>query len=35
MKKFLFLLLLQAGMYIYSLVANGKEVDTKRMILSK
>ncbi len=26
---------LSAGMYIYSLVVNGKEVDTKRMILSK
>jgi hypothetical protein len=26
---------LQAGMYIYSLVVNGKEMDTKRMILSK
>ena len=26
---------LQAGMYIYSLVVNGKEIDTKRMILSK
>lgn len=25
---------LAAGMYIYSLVVNGKEVDTKRMILS-
>lgn len=23
------------GMFLYSLVANGKEVDTKRMILSK
>ena len=26
---------LSAGMYFYSLVVNGKEVDTKRMILSK
>ena len=26
---------LSAGMYIYSLVVNGKEVDTKRMILSR
>ena len=26
---------LQAGMYIYSLVVNNKEIDTKRMILSK
>jgi hypothetical protein len=26
---------LNAGMYMYSLVANGKEVDTKRMILTK
>lgn len=26
---------LQAGMYIYSLVVGGKEMDTKRMILSK
>lgn len=26
---------LSAGMYIYSLVVNGKEIDTKRMILSK
>ena len=26
---------LSAGMYIYSLVINGKEVDTKRMILSR
>lgn len=26
---------LSAGMYIYSLVVNGKEMDTKRMILSK
>ena len=26
---------LQAGMYLYSLVADGKEVDTKRMILTK
>jgi len=26
---------LSAGMYIYSLVVNGKEIDTKRMILTK
>jgi len=26
---------LQAGMYLYSLVADGQEVDTKRMILTK
>jgi hypothetical protein len=26
---------LQAGMYLYSLIADGKEVDTKRMILTK
>ena len=26
---------LRAGMYIYSLVIGGKEIDTKRMILSK
>ena len=26
---------LNAGMYMYSLVANGKEIDTKRMILTK
>ena len=26
---------LGAGMYLYSLVINGKEIDTKRMILSK
>ena len=26
---------LQAGMYIYSLLVNGKEIDTKRMILSR
>jgi len=26
---------LSAGMYIYSLMVNGKEIDTKRMILSK
>ncbi|MDR1718813.1 MAG: tail fiber domain-containing protein [Dysgonamonadaceae bacterium] len=26
---------LQVGMYLYSLIVNGKEVDTKRMILSK
>ncbi len=26
---------LHAGMYIYSLIVNGKEVDTKRMILTK
>ena len=26
---------LQAGMYIYSLVVNGKEIDTKRMIITK
>ncbi len=26
---------LHAGMYIYSLIINGKEVDTKRMILTK
>jgi hypothetical protein len=25
----------QAGMYLYSLIADGKEVDTKRMILTK
>lgn len=25
----------EAGMYLYSLVVNGKEVATKRMILSK
>lgn len=26
---------LKAGMYMYSLIANGKEIDTKRMILTK
>ena len=26
---------LNAGMYIYSLVADGREIDTKRMILTK
>jgi hypothetical protein len=26
---------LQAGMYLYSLIADGKEMDTKRMILTK
>jgi hypothetical protein len=26
---------LQAGIYLYSLVVNGQEIDTKRMILSK
>lgn len=26
---------LAAGMYLYSLVIDGKEVDTKRMILTK
>ncbi|MDR3058575.1 MAG: T9SS type A sorting domain-containing protein, partial [Prevotella sp.] len=26
---------LHAGMYLYSLIADGKEVDTKRMILTK
>jgi hypothetical protein len=26
---------LSAGMYLYSLVVNGNEIDTKRMILSK
>ena len=26
---------LSAGMYLYSLIVNGKEVDTKRMILTK
>ena len=26
---------LQAGMYLYSLIADGKEIDTKRMILTK
>ena len=26
---------LSAGIYLYSLVINGKEIDTKRMILSK
>ena len=26
---------LSPGMYIYSLIVNGKEIDTKRMILSK
>ncbi len=25
---------LTAGMYMYSLIANGKEIDTKRMILT-
>lgn len=25
----------QAGMYLYALVIDGKEVDTKRMILTK
>ena len=26
---------LQAGMYIYALIADGQEVDSKRMILTK
>jgi hypothetical protein len=26
---------LKAGMYLYTLVADGKEVDTKKMILTK
>ncbi len=26
---------LDAGMYLYSLIADGKEVDTKKMILTK
>jgi len=26
---------LGAGMYLYSLIVDGKEIDTKRMILSK
>ena len=26
---------LPAGMYIYTLIADGKEIDTKRMILTK
>ena len=26
---------LSAGMYIYTLIADGKEIDTKRMILTK
>jgi len=26
---------LQAGMYLYTLIVDGKEVDTKRMILTK
>ena len=26
---------LQAGIYLYSLVVGGQEIDTKRMILSK
>ncbi|GHT79595.1 hypothetical protein AGMMS50262_23490 [Bacteroidia bacterium] len=26
---------LQPGMYLYSLIADGQEVDTKRMILTK
>lgn len=26
---------LSAGMYIYSLIADGKEIDSKRMILTK
>jgi hypothetical protein len=26
---------LQPGMYMYTLIANGREVDTKRMILTK
>ena len=26
---------LNAGMYLYSLIADGQEVDTKRMILTK
>jgi len=26
---------LKAGMYLYTLIADGKEVDTKRMILTK
>lgn len=26
---------LEAGMYLYTLIANGKEIDTKRMILTK
>jgi len=26
---------LQAGMYLYTLIADGKEVDTKKMILTK
>ena len=26
---------LGAGTYLYSLIANGKEVDTKRMVLTK
>jgi hypothetical protein len=26
---------LKAGMYLYSLIVDGKEVDTKRMILTK
>jgi len=26
---------LNAGMYFYSLIADGKEVDTKKMILTK
>ncbi|GHU66010.1 hypothetical protein FACS1894123_12000 [Bacteroidia bacterium] len=26
---------LQAGIYLYSLVADGQEIDTKRMILTK
>lgn len=25
----------KAGMYMYSLIADGKEIDTKRMILTK
>jgi hypothetical protein len=26
---------LKAGMYLYTLIADGKEVDTKKMILTK
>jgi hypothetical protein len=26
---------LEAGMYLYTLIADGKEVDTKKMILTK
>jgi hypothetical protein len=35
MKKLIYASELAAGMYLYALIADGQEVDTKRMILTK